>query len=270
MLYFEKESLGMFNISEPFIRLHILEISGIPYPPVVPNRCLNCDTKMTIVSDRPMYKSPDEEKIRYICPKCFYAENTEYAWGKWNFFIKEWLREERQTLLMRRGISPEQRYYCTKCRCRHRAGSERGFMHIEHRDNVVGDTNKCVICKKVLPKGRRKFCGDVCVERNRNTCQKCGVYFGAGCKRWGHSSERLCSHCSWTNIHLSFQRFAKGVALEDDYRLLGLNPDCSIDEITTRYRELAKKHHPDVGGDAKAFIDISDAYENLMKNSRSI
>ena len=52
------------------------------------------------------------------------------------------------------------------------------------------------------------------------------------------------------------------------YKLFGLNPGASEDEIRKRYRELVKKFHPDVNKDAhaeKKFIEIQAAYEELMQ-----
>ena len=52
------------------------------------------------------------------------------------------------------------------------------------------------------------------------------------------------------------------------YKLFGLSPGASEEEIRKRYRELVKKFHPDVNKDANAekkFIEIQDAYEELMR-----
>ncbi len=50
------------------------------------------------------------------------------------------------------------------------------------------------------------------------------------------------------------------MTLYDD---LELQPDCSFDDIKQQYRTLAKKHHPDLGGDAETFKRIKFAYEVL-------
>ena len=52
------------------------------------------------------------------------------------------------------------------------------------------------------------------------------------------------------------------------YSILGLGNKCGIEEIKTAYRRLAKKHHPDIGGDPDLFRDIQDAYEILSDPSR--
>jgi molecular chaperone DnaJ len=53
----------------------------------------------------------------------------------------------------------------------------------------------------------------------------------------------------------------------DPYQVLGVPNDASLDEIKRRYRELARKHHPDVNpGDAESesrFKDIGNAYSVL-------
>ena len=51
------------------------------------------------------------------------------------------------------------------------------------------------------------------------------------------------------------------------YKVFGLNPGASEEEIRKRYRELVKKFHPDVNKNPRAeekFIEIQVAYEQLM------
>ena len=38
-------------------------------------------------------------------------------------------------------------------------------------------------------------------------------------------------------------------------------------EIKTRYRDLAKKHHPDLGGDAEIMKAVNNAYEQALKGA---
>lgn len=47
--------------------------------------------------------------------------------------------------------------------------------------------------------------------------------------------------------------------------LLGLSRGVDVAEVKRRYRELAKIHHPDVGGKAENFANISDAYQLLLQ-----
>ena len=55
------------------------------------------------------------------------------------------------------------------------------------------------------------------------------------------------------------------MTLYDD---LELQPDCSFEDIKHQYRTLAKKHHPDLGGDAEVFKRIKFAYEVLSDPDR--
>lgn len=45
--------------------------------------------------------------------------------------------------------------------------------------------------------------------------------------------------------------------------LLGLPPYAGIEEIKHRFRELAKRYHPDHGGDSDKFIELVNIYERL-------
>jgi hypothetical protein len=50
------------------------------------------------------------------------------------------------------------------------------------------------------------------------------------------------------------------------WKSLGLEEGATRKEITTRFHELAKKHHPDIeGGDHNFFIRIRRAYEQAMR-----
>jgi DnaJ-domain-containing protein 1 len=47
--------------------------------------------------------------------------------------------------------------------------------------------------------------------------------------------------------------------------VLGLPPTASRQQIKQRYRSLAKKYHPDLGGDPQQMQRLVAAYEFLMK-----
>jgi len=54
------------------------------------------------------------------------------------------------------------------------------------------------------------------------------------------------------------------------YDTLGIKKDASADEVKKAFRRLARKHHPDAGGDEEKFKEINEAYEVLSdKEKRS-
>lgn len=50
---------------------------------------------------------------------------------------------------------------------------------------------------------------------------------------------------------------------ESYYDILGVKKSASADEIKKAFRKLARKHHPDAGGDEETFKKINEAYEVL-------
>lgn len=57
------------------------------------------------------------------------------------------------------------------------------------------------------------------------------------------------------------------IALYDRQLLghLGLPPDAGYADIKKRFRELAKKYHPDTGGDYHKFIELMEDYRSLLE-----
>jgi len=47
------------------------------------------------------------------------------------------------------------------------------------------------------------------------------------------------------------------------FKVLGVQPGCSKEELKKAYRKLATQHHPDKGGNAEAFKEVSKAYDLL-------
>jgi curved DNA-binding protein CbpA len=55
---------------------------------------------------------------------------------------------------------------------------------------------------------------------------------------------------------------------ENYYQILGLPDFASIEEVKKAFRELAKKHHPDRGGDPEKFKKILKAYKILSDKEK--
>lgn len=53
------------------------------------------------------------------------------------------------------------------------------------------------------------------------------------------------------------------------YKILGLSPGSSWSEIERAYRQKAKIHHPDKGGDEDAMRVLNDVYAKLKKTRRN-
>lgn len=55
----------------------------------------------------------------------------------------------------------------------------------------------------------------------------------------------------------------------NNWEILGIPRGSSKDDIKKAFRRLALIHHPDKGGEAKKFIQINNAYTELMKQSEN-
>jgi molecular chaperone DnaJ len=56
--------------------------------------------------------------------------------------------------------------------------------------------------------------------------------------------------------------------MRDPYETLGVSRTSTADEIKSAYRKLAKKHHPDLGGDPEKFKEINQANDILSDPSK--
>jgi DnaJ family protein A protein 2 len=52
------------------------------------------------------------------------------------------------------------------------------------------------------------------------------------------------------------------------YNVLGVNNNADVSEIRTAYKQLAREHHPDKGGDPEKFKELSQAHEILSDESK--
>lgn len=56
--------------------------------------------------------------------------------------------------------------------------------------------------------------------------------------------------------------------MADLYATLGLDRACTAEQIKKAYRNMAKKHHPDIGGDPKHFALVKTAYDTLKDKQK--
>lgn len=56
--------------------------------------------------------------------------------------------------------------------------------------------------------------------------------------------------------------------MNDPYQTLGVSRNASKDDIKKAYKKLAMKHHPDKGGDATKFKEITNAYTELTEDKQ--
>lgn len=66
------------------------------------------------------------------------------------------------------------------------------------------------------------------------------------------------------------------MAVTDPYKVLGVSPEATDEEIKSAYRQLVKKYHPDNYADSpladlanEKMQEINEAYDMVMKNRRS-
>lgn len=65
-------------------------------------------------------------------------------------------------------------------------------------------------------------------------------------------------------LERAFTGFTALPAQKSCWEVLGLKPGASREEVDGAFRNLAKRHHPDAGGDANAFHEIQRAREQAL------
>jgi hypothetical protein len=51
----------------------------------------------------------------------------------------------------------------------------------------------------------------------------------------------------------------------DPYRRLGVSRRCTLEEVKQAYRAKVRQAHPDLGGDEPAFIEVCEAYRQVLE-----
>jgi hypothetical protein len=64
-----------------------------------------------------------------------------------------------------------------------------------------------------------------------------------------------------------FKALPEEIIVKQWWETLGVNKNATKDDIVRAYRNLAKVHHPDVGGSHIMFTSINDAYQQGLKNA---
>lgn len=77
-----------------------------------------------------------------------------------------------------------------------------------------------------------------------------------GLDRWGAKAMVDAAFAGFKGLPANVE-----VPAESWYSILGVEHDATRGEIRKAFTELAKKNHPDVGGDAAEFAKIQDAYK---------
>ncbi len=55
----------------------------------------------------------------------------------------------------------------------------------------------------------------------------------------------------------------------DPYHVLGLSRNASDEEVKKAYKRSVMQHHPDKGGDAEKFKQVSEAYHKILKGEKT-
>lgn len=75
--------------------------------------------------------------------------------------------------------------------------------------------------------------------------------------------------------HMYYEIFSRiGFKIDNLYDpelliFLGLGPESSKEDIRSQFRKLAKKYHPDHGGDKEKMIELIEVYDKLLNKTYS-
>ena len=56
--------------------------------------------------------------------------------------------------------------------------------------------------------------------------------------------------------------------MKNYYNILGVKEDASSDQIKKAFKDIAKKEHPDRGGDEAKFKEANEAYDTLKDTKK--
>jgi hypothetical protein len=110
------------------------------------------------------------------------------------------------------------------------------------------------------------------IYKNSQKCFACDKYDFLRDNIWAIAKtiEAIRGIERWGTGDMVDQAFAGFTALPDRTRtwweILEISQTASKEEVNLAYRALAKKHHPDVGGDKDKFAELSDAYKKALED----
>jgi hypothetical protein len=126
--------------------------------------------------------------------------------------------------------------------------------------------------------------GGIIAEQRQPEDLGVAVYFtfrksrvALACDRWDYLDDNMWAIAKHIEALRGQERWGVGtleqaftgyVALpapEQWWQVLGVGPNATPDEVRAAYRELARKNHPDAGGDHDRFVRIQQAYERAEK-----
>ncbi|QUI24372.1 DnaJ domain-containing protein [Vallitalea pronyensis] len=88
--------------------------------------------------------------------------------------------------------------------------------------------------------------------------------------RMGHEERKEVFSAFFYSVYYQYYK-ENGLSYKNMYdpsllKAFGLPADANLDDIKERFRVLAKKYHPDNGGDAQDFIKVIEAYEQIKSH----
>lgn len=83
---------------------------------------------------------------------------------------------------------------------------------------------------------------------------------------WNTEDEDFFGERKKSKESQEFRKMMQDSSLPNYYGILGVSPDATHEEIKSKFRQLAKEHHPDRTKDqssAERFAEINEAYDTL-------
>jgi DnaJ-domain-containing protein 1 len=76
------------------------------------------------------------------------------------------------------------------------------------------------------------------------------------------------SGVDFEQVKARMERWVAKLDSEEPHAVLGVSPRASPEQVRERYLELAKRHHPDHGGDPERMRVFNQAYAKIRQRDR--